>query len=515
MDVNITMASWVAGHAKRTPDKAALVFRGERISYAALAARVKQVAGGLRDAGVRKGDRVAALLLNCPEVIELLLACNELGAIFLPINFRLSAEEVTFILSDATPEVFAYHPMFESIAIKARSSARVHTWIRVGDAAGADERPYSSLFEGQPKTLLPEELGIDDPAMMMYTSGTTGRPKGALLSHGNLLWNDVQVLLSVPAQDDDLNYCAAPLFHIGGLNVLTGPMIYRGGTTLIDEKFDPKATLETLASEKVTCSFMVPAMWGALAAVPDFDKYDLSALRYAIVGGAPCPLTVLEFYKKRGIRFQEGFGLTETSPIVCLLAAEDGIRKNGSVGHPAAHVQVRIVDAADNDVPEGEPGELIVRAPNVMLGYWNRPKETREALRGGWFHTGDLARRDEEGFLYIVDRKKDMVITGGENVYSAEVEQVLCRHPAVAEVSVIGVPDERWGEAVVAVVAPKSGEKSPTLDELIAFCEDKLAHYKQPRRVENVKALPRNATGKVLKNELRVMFGGAESAVKR
>jgi len=515
MDVNITMASWVSGHAKRTPEKAALVFKGERISYAALDARVKQVAGGLREAGARKGDRVAALLLNCPELLVLLLACNHVGAIFLPINFRLSAEEVAFILNDATPEVFAYHTVFEPIAIKARSSTRVHTWLRVDDAPGKDERSWKSLYEGQPTKLLPEAVSSDDPAMMMYTSGTTGQPKGALLSHGNLLWNDVQVLLSVPAQDDDLNYCAAPLFHIGGLNVLTGPMVYRGGTTLIDDKFNPEATLETLAREKVTCSFMVPAMWGALAAVPDFDKYDLSSLRYSIVGGAPCPLTVLEFYKKRGIRFQEGFGLTETSPIVCLLAAEDGIRKNGSVGHPAAHVEVRIVDESDNDVPGGEPGELLVRAPNVMLGYWNRPEATREALRGGWFHTGDLARRDEEGFLYIVDRKKDMVITGGENVYSAEVEQVLYRHPAVAEVAVIGVPDERWGEAIVAVIATKEGEKSPTLEEMAAFCEGKLARYKKPRRVESVKALPRNATGKVLKNDLRVMFGGAKSAVKR
>ncbi len=514
MDTHVTMASWVAGHAARKPGKAALIFKGERISYAALDARAGQVARGLKDLGVRKGDRVAALLLNGPEVIELLLACNRLGAIFLPINFRLSAEEVAFIADDATPELLVFHAAFAPVAEKVRAGSQVRTWVQVGGTVAAGTLAYPALHQGKTPGQS-EAVHGSEPAMMMYTSGTTGRPKGALLSHANLLWNDVQVLASVPAQDDDLNYCAAPLFHIGGLNVLTGPLLYRGGTTLIDEKFDPRAALDTIAKEKVTCAFMVPAMWGAMATVPDFDKFDLRALRYAIVGGAPCPLTVLEFYAQRGISFREGFGLTETAPIVCLLAKEDGIRKSGSVGHPANHVELRIVDDADRDVEPGQPGELCVRAPNVMLGYWNRPEETAAALRGGWFHTGDLARRDDEGYVFIVDRKKDMVISGGENVYPIEVEQVLFRHPSIADVAVIGVPDPRWGEAVVAVVVLKEGATHPTTEELTRFCEGKLAHYKQPRRVETVKALPRNATGKVLKQELRLLFGGASSAVTR
>ncbi len=504
----ITMGSWVARHASRKPGKLALVFKDQRVTYAELDARVRQVALGLKESGVRKGDRVAALLMNGLEVIELLLACTHLGAIFLPINFRLGAEEVAFILGDATPEVLVFHEAFAKTVDEARAKTLVRTLVQVGPE-------YVALHHGKPTDVAIEQVEENEPAMMMYTSGTTGRPKGALLSHANLLWNDVQVLLSIPARDDDLNYCAAPLFHIGGLNVLTGPMLYRGGTTIIDDKFDPKAALEVMSRARVTCAFMVPAMWGAMAAVPDFDKYDLSSLRYAIVGGAPCPLPVLEFYAARGITFREGFGLTETAPIVCLLAAEDGIRKSGSVGHPATHVEIRVVDEADRDVPRGEPGELVVRAPNVMLGYWNRPEETATALRGGWFHTGDLARVDDEGYVYIVDRKKDMVITGGENVYPVEVEQVLFRHPKVADVAVIGVPDERWGEAVVAVVVLRDESSTLSVAELVEFCEGKLARYKQPRRLEVVKALPRNATGKVLKNELRMLFGGTSSAVTR
>ncbi len=504
----ITMGSWVARHASRKPGKVALVFKEQRITYAELDARARQVAHGLKERGVRKGDRVAALLLNCPEVIELLLACTHLGAIFVPINFRLGAEEIAFILGDATPEVLVFHEAFGKTVEQARASTLVRACVQVGEA-------YAALHGSRPTDVAIEKVHENEPAMMMYTSGTTGRPKGALLSHGNLLWNDVQVLLCIPAIDEDLNYCAAPLFHIGGLNVLTGPMLYRGGTTIIDDKFDPKAALETMSSRKVTCAFMVPAMWGAMAQVPDFDKYDLSSLRYGIVGGAPCPLPVLEFYAARGITFREGFGLTETAPIVCLLAVEDGIRKSGSVGHPATHVEVRVVDEADRDVARGEPGELVVRAPNVMLGYWNRPEETATALRGGWFHTGDLARIDEEGYVYIVDRKKDMVITGGENVYPVEVEQVLFRHPKVADVAVIGVPDERWGEAVVAVVVLRDPASTLSVDEVTEFCEGKLARYKQPRRLELVMALPRNATGKVLKNDLRLLYGGTSSAVTR
>jgi len=514
MEIAATMGSWAAGHAARTPNKLALICKGERVTYAALDGRARQLAAGLRTLGVRPGDRVAVLMLNCVEVLEVLLACTHLGAIFVPINFRLSQDEIAFILDDATPELLIFHQAFAPVVEPLRGRTRVPAWAQADGAPAPGALPYAAL-RGDAASFHPEAVSSGAPALMMYTSGTTGRPKGALLSHANLLWNNIQMLLACPARDDDLNYNAAPFFHIGGLNVLTGPLLYRGGATIIDDKFDPVRALETIAREKATCAFMVPAMWAALSQVPTFDQYDLSSLRYTICGGAPCPLPVLEFYAARGIAFREGFGLTETAPIVCLLSAEDGIRKTGSVGHPAPHVAVRIVDDGDRDVPEGEPGELLVRAPNLMIGYWNRPEETAVALRGGWFHTGDLARRDAEGFLYIVDRKKDMVITGGENVSPIEVEQVLFRHPDIADVAVVGVPDARWGEALIAVVVLRPGAPAPTADDLRAFCEGKLAHYKIPRGVRALDALPRNATGKVLKHELRVLCGGSASAVTR
>jgi fatty-acyl-CoA synthase len=513
---SLTMASWVARHADTRPGRIALAFGDRRTTYAELHAQIDRVASGLRERGVRKGDRVVAMLLNCPEFFELLMACNRLGAIFVPVNFRLSAAEVAFLIDDSAPEIFVYQTPFRPVAeaYAARGGARQPLRVELGEASPPGAEPYAALVRGGGPVLVPAPLLESDPAIMMYTSGTTGRPKGALLSHGNILWNNVQVLHAISVGDDDVNYTVAPLFHIGGLNVLTGPLIYKGATTIIDDQFEPRRALAAMAAHRVTAAFMVPAMWAALSRAPDFDSYDLTRLRTCLVGGAPCPLPVLEFFQSRGFRFQEGFGMTETAPIVSVLAAEDVVRKNGSVGKPCIHVEVRVVDEADREVARGGVGELVVRAPNVMLGYWNRPDASAEALRGGWMHTGDLARVDEEGFVYIVDRKKDMIISGGENVYPAEVEQVLVRHPKVLEVAVIGLPDERWGETVAAVVACKPGE-SLALDELRAFCEGKLAHYKQPLALCPVDALPRNATGKVLKTELRERFAGTRAAVWR
>ncbi len=513
--MSLTMASWVARHADTRPRRVAIAFGDRRVTYAELDARLDRVAAGLRERGVRKGDRVAAMLLNCPEFFELMMACNRLGAIFVPFNFRLSPGEIAFLLEDATPEVFAYQAPFRAVAeAYAARGGRQPRRVELGEAPAGGAEPYAALVEGHAAGLAPEGVLESDPALMMYTSGTTGRPKGALLSHGNLLWNNIQLMHALSLEGDDVNYAVAPLFHIGGLNVLTGPLVYKGATTVIDDQFEPRRALAAMAERKVTAAFMVPAMWAALSRVPEFDSYDLTSLRTCLVGGAPCPVTVLEFFQARGFRFQEGFGMTETAPIVSVLAGEDVVRKNGSVGKPCLHVEVRVVDEADREVERGGVGELVVRAPNVMLGYWNRPEASAEALRGGWMHTGDLARVDEENFIYVVDRKKDMIISGGENVYPAEVEQVLVRHPRVLEVAVIGLPDERWGETVAAVVACKPGE-TLALDELRAHCEGKLAHYKQPLALCLVEGLPRNATGKVLKTELRERFAGTRAAVWR
>ena len=349
----------------------------------------------------------------------------------------------------------------------------------------------------------------------MYTSGTTGRPKGALLTHDNHLWNVVNSLsFGRGLRETDVTVTVAPMFHIGGLGVHTLPLLYVGGTNVLLPSFDPLRTLEAMSRERATVQFMVPAMWAALMSVPGFDGFDLSSLELAVSGGAPCPLPVIDFFQGKGLPFQEGFGMTETAPLVSVLDADHVKEKAGSIGRAVFHVRARIVDDTDRDARTDDVGELVLRGPNVFAGYWGMPEATAEAFRGGWFHTGDLGRMDAEGFITLVDRKKDMIITGGENVYPIEVEQVLYRHDAVREVAVVGVPDDRWGETPVAVVALQDGTET-TAEELIAYSRERLAHFKCPTRVEFVSELPRNATGKVLKTVLRQQHGGGEQAVRR
>ena len=349
----------------------------------------------------------------------------------------------------------------------------------------------------------------------MYTSGTTGRPKGAMLTHDNHLRNVVNSLsFGRGLREGDVTVTVAPMFHIGGLGIHTLPLLYAGGTNVLLPSFDPVQTLEVMSRERATVQFMIPAMWAALMSVPGFDDFDLSSLELAVSGGAPCPLPVIDFYQGKGLPFQEGFGMTETAPIVSVLDADHVKEKAGSIGRAVFHVEARIADEADKDARVDEVGELVLRGPNVFTGYWGLPEATAEAFRGGWFHTGDLGRMDAEGFITLVDRKKDMIITGGENVYPIEVEQVLYRHPAVREVAVVGVPDARWGETPVATVTLQEGAEA-TAEELIAYTRDRLAHFKCPTRIEFVSELPRTATGKVLKTLLRQQHGGGEQAVGR
>ena len=501
---------WLDRHAAHQPERDALIFFGKRLNWREFNERVNRLANAFAARGISKGDRVAGVMLNCPAFLEALFACAKLGAIFVPINFRLSPEEVKFILADSGARIVVYHPRLAALIEPGRGETALEHGICVQDAADSgDASPgdldYEAVLGEQSGSLGGTHVEQEDPHVMMYTSGTTGRPKGAVLSHGNTNWNAVNTLLSdLAIRNDDVVLTVAPMFHIGGLSVHTLPALYQGTPVILLPAFDPNTLLQELERERVSTLFLVPAMWQALTQVPNFDDFDLSALRSLISGGSPCPIPAIEFFQSRGMSFQEGFGLTETAPSVCCLGNEDAVRKNGSVGKPLMHVQMRVVDDDDNDVPQGEVGELVVRGPNIFQGYWNRPDASAEALRGGWFHTGDLAMQDDEGFYYIVDRKKDMLISGGENIYPTEVEQVLYRHPNVQEVAVIGMPDERWGEVPVAIIAP-AGEP-PTLEDIQAYCADRLARFKTPKDVIIVEALPRNATGKVLKRELRKEF---------
>ena len=510
------IGTWATRRAFLSGDRIALIDGDRRLTYTEFDRRTDQLARALRDFGVRQGDRVAALLVNGAAFLETMFATAKLGAVFVPINFRLAAPEVTYLLTDSGADVFVWSDHLSPLARAALAGEGVRVRARV--VVGGEPTDGETDFEQVLASSEPRAVGTDvagsDLCCLMYTSGTTGRPKGAMLTHDNLLWNAINTVMAHRLREGDRTVTVAPMFHIGGLGVHTLPLLYVGGTSAILPAFDPEKTLATMARERVTVQFLLPVMWSALMTVPGFETYDLSALELAVTGGASCPLPVLEYFQGKGVPFQEGFGLTETAPTVSILDADHVKAKAGSVGRALFHVETRIVDENDRDVPTGEVGELVVRGPNVFVGYWGLSEATAEAFRGGWFHTGDMGRMDGEGFITLVDRKKDMIISGGENVYPIEVEQVLYRHPAVREVAVVGVPHAKWGETPIAVVALKEGAQT-TSDDLISYARERLAHFKCPTRVEYVPELPRNAPGKVLKTTLRKEYGGQETTVQR
>ncbi|GAA4748603.1 long-chain fatty acid--CoA ligase [Gordonia alkaliphila] len=501
------ISTWITRRAQRTPDAIALIdaTTGATTTYAQLAADSARRAAALRARGVRRGDRVMMIGLNSTAQLATMFAVARLAAISVPVNFRLSPGEVAYLISDATPTLLLHDDMFAELAATAAEQAPRAVDLVHLDALEAPEEVFA-----------PEDpVTADDVAMLMYTSGTTGKPKGAMLTHGNFEWNAINMLVAGEGMTPrDKTLAVAPLFHIGGLSLYVLPLLYTGGTIVVAPAFDPAAALKLLEAHKVTVHFMVPAMWDAMRKVPNFDDHDLSSLRTLLCGGAPCPLPVIDFYQGKGLTFMEGFGMTELAPAAMILEAQYVRTHAGSVGRPVFHDDVRIVDGDDRDVATGEVGELLMAGPNVFAGYWGLPEVTAHDMRGGWFHTGDLARMDADGFITLVDRKKDMIVTGGENVYPIEVEQVLLSHPDVDDAAVIGLPDPKWGEGVTAVVSLRA-QASVSADDLLAYCRDRIAHFKSPRRIEFLDVLPRNATGKLLKRTLREQFGSDGSAVTR
>lgn len=499
---------WVSRRAEQTPQRLAVMDEDYALTWQDFNQRVNALAAGLQSYGVSFGDRVAGVLLNSVPFLEAVFACAKLGAVFVPINFRLAPQEVEYIVRDSGSLCVMYHESFSPLVTAACRNTAVTHYIPAADPGFQQNNPYDSWLSlhmgaGEPHASVRGE----DIHMMMYTSGTTGRPKGAMLSHRNATWNAIQLMLHEAAlRPGDIVLTVAPLFHIGGLGIHTLPALYQGIPVLLFTRFHPEEVLQTIQARRITALFLVPAMWEALSRVPAFDSYDLSSLRLLLCGGAPCPVPVIEFFQSRGLNFLEGFGMTETSPIAMLLNAEDAIAKHGSIGRPVFHLAARIADERGEAAAVGTIGELALIGPNVFEGYWNNQPATQEAFRGGWFHTGDLARQDDQGFFYLVDRKKDMLISGGENVYSVEVEQVLVRHPAIREVAVIGVPDSRWGEVPLAVVVLADPHASLTLAEVSEFCAKHLAKFKIPKHLQVVQELPRNATGKILKTTLRSSY---------
>jgi fatty-acyl-CoA synthase len=493
---------WLERQGELRPHKAALVEGASEVHYGALAHRVACLSGGLAELGVGRGDRVAILAPNRMEYVEVLFACARLGALAVPLNWRLAAAELAYQVGDSEPAVLFADPELAALAESLRGhreAGGVRAWVLFGGGPGPSEGlPYDELLAANPAG----PVGApEDPFLVLYTSGTTGRPKGAVLTQASQFWNSVNIGTAVGLTFRDVTLNPLPLFHAGGIGLYTLPTLHVGGTAVLARKFEPEEITRLLLAHRVTAMFGVPSMYLMLLECQAFRQADLRGVRFAC-GGAPCPLRVIEAFRDLGRLFQQGYGLTETAPTCLIVPAEDAFRKAGSAGKPALHVEAKVVDEDGRDLPPGAVGEVWVRGPNLFSGYWRRPEATEEVFSGEWFKTGDLARRDEEGFFYIVDRKKDLIISGGENVYPAEVEEVLYRHPAVAEAAVVGVPHPTWGEVPHAVVVLKPGAEL-TADDLFRFCEPYLARYKIPRSLTVVDALPRNASGKVLKRALR------------
>ncbi len=494
----IGVGEWLERRAQFAPNQIGLVdvATGARLSYRTLNRRARALATTLAERqGVRQGDRVAALAANCPEYLDAFFACALLGAIFTPLNWRLTVAELAGILRDCEPVALLHDAAQRSQAeAAAHATGQPMTLLDMASFPGDDAEmaARASPFASRDG----EEI-----ALILYTSGTTGVPKGAMLSHRMLTWNAINTQISWGLRENDIAPIFAPFFHAGGLNVLTTPLYHLGGTVVLLRDTSPAAVLRAIESERCTVAFAVPTVFQMLLEAPEFPTADLSSLRFLITGGSPCPLPIIAGYAARGLEFCQGYGLTEVGVNCFSLAPEDAVRKAGSVGRPVFHSRARLVDEEGRETPAGAVGELALAGPHVCSGYWRRPEATAEAAPDGWWRTGDLAQVDAEGYYYIVGRKKDMFISGGENVYPAEVEGVLATHTGIAEVAVLGQPDPKWGEVGLAVVVPRQ-PGALTAADVLAFCDGKLARYKIPKAIVFAETLPRNVMGKVVKSAL-------------
>jgi fatty-acyl-CoA synthase len=507
--MSVRYYDWIAHYGRRNPGKTALVdlASGRRFSYGELDARVSRLAAHLHDAlKVERGDRVAVLALNTTDTMEVQFACFRLGAVFLPLNNRLTVPELEFIVGDASPKVMIHNADLAETALAVAKLCNVEAALAFGPSGS-----YEAGIAGAKPIDKFEEVTLDDISTIMYTSGTTGLPKGAIITHGMTFWNCVNLGGPAYISPASVLLTVLPLFHTGGLNCYTNPVLHAGGTVLIMRAFDPGEALKLISDPAVGINafFGVPSIYQFMAQHPAFASSDFSRLVIGGVGGAPMPVPLLKVWEARGVALQQGYGMTETSPAVMVLDKEDAARKAGSSGKPVLHTEVRIVRPDGSDAAVGELGELWVRGPNVTPGYWNRPDANQSSFTDSWLHTGDATRIDEDGFYYIVDRWKDMYISGGENVYPAEVESVLHQLTAVAEAAIIGVPNEQWGEVGMAIIAVKPGH-TLTPAEIHSHCAANLAKFKCPRLIEFVDALPRNATGKIHKPTLRQQFSVAK-----
>jgi fatty-acyl-CoA synthase len=504
IDADLNWFAVLAHHASRRPDKPLCVFDGVTVTYAEMADRAAALAAGLHERGIRSGDVVGLLSYNCPEFLETIFAANFLGAIAMPINWRLAAAEVRYILEHSEARALICDESL--LALAAEATVGIGTTITCGCITQAAPDGWTTLADlraGQ-AAVVPASAAGDDVHRLMYTSGTTGRPKGVMITHANLAWKNLAHLVEFGVTDADLGLACGPLYHVGALDLTTTTLIAAGATVVIHQTFDATSVVDEIERSKVTTVWLAPAMVNAIMTLDGIEDRDLSSVRLVIGGGEKMPIPLIERLQRTfpSAWFADAYGLTETVSGDTFLDKASTVSKLGSVGRPCLYLELDLWDEDGRPVGPDERGEIVLRGPKVFKGYWRDPDATAKAFAGGWFHTGDIGIRDGEGYVYIVDRLKDMILSGGENIAGSEVERVLYEHDAVLEAAVIGRPDERWGEVPIAFVALRP-DATATTEELVEHCRGQLAKFKVPKDVHFIEALPRNPSGKVLKRELR------------
>ncbi|MFV0374463.1 acyl-CoA synthetase [Microbacterium sp.] len=507
---NQGIGPWIDRRRRRTRDGVALVFRDEQIGYAELAQRIARLANALADRGVARGDRIAFLGNNHPAFLETLFAAATLGAIFVPLNTRLAGPEIAFALTDSGATVLVYTADLHQLAAEGAAGTDVGVRIVV-DGAGEDAEQLDGLVAAASPAARDEPVTLDDPALILYTSGTTGHPKGAVLTHGNLTWNCVNALIDYGVAAHERALLISPMFHVAALSMGALPVLLQGGTVIIHERFDPGAVLATVEAEQVTMLSGVPTTFQMLQEHAAWDSADISSLQHLTCGGSTMPERMLQAYEDRGLAFSCGYGMTETSPGATALPPFMSREKMGSSGIAHFFTAVKVVGDDGQTLPAGEVGEIWVKGPNVISEYWRRPDATASSIVDGWFRSGDLGSFDEDGYLTVSDRLKDMIISGGENIYSAEVEQAIMAIPDVAAAAIVGVPHHTWGEVPLAIVTLHPGGTIDD-DSLVGHLTGRLAKYKIPRRVVVVDDFPRTASGKIRKADLRARYAQTPSS---
>ena len=497
--------------ARLTPDREALLdgTTNLRYTYRELNERASRIANALVGRfGIKKGDRVGIIAQNGVHYVDLMYGLAKIGAILVPFNWRLKPLELEYAANDCSPEIIICAEGFADLLQSARPRLSCKHYVTLGRVDIPAEARYEDLLaQASPQEPpRPSGLGEDDPLFILYTSGTTGKSKGAVIPHRQMLWNCINTVISWGLSESDCSPIFTPLYHAGALFVFLAPLLYCGGRVIIEKEFDPEKAIALIERERCTVVLGVPTLYRLWYDCPSYKKADFSSIRFFVNGGAAIPTELMEAWREdKGVVFRQGYGLTEAGVNCMSMTNEESTRYAGSVGKPIFHSEIRLLDETGREVAAGEPGEICIKGPTTCLGYWNNPAATAAALQDGWFHTGDMAMRNEEGFIYIRGRYKDMIKSGGENIYSAEVETAFREHPAVLECALIGKPDPKWDEVGLMIVVLKKG-CAASAPELLAFCKERIANYKVPKEIIFAEALPYSPYGKVVKAELRAKY---------